>query len=79
MKRVLALIFLVALGVAWSTPAAASKGENRSIGENGREARQAAKHQKKVVKKNAKRQRKAMKKNQKAQRRAEKRQRHSKR
>jgi len=77
MKRILALIFLVTLSVAWSTPAAASKGENRSIGENGIEAKRAAKHQQKVVKKNAKRQRKAMKKNQKAQRKAEKRQRHS--
>jgi len=78
MKRILALIFLVTLSVAWSTPAAAIP-ENRSIGENGVEAKRAAKHQKKVVKKNAKRQRKAMKKNQKAQRKAEKRQRHTKR
>ncbi|MGA8272578.1 MAG: hypothetical protein WB919_13545 [Candidatus Sulfotelmatobacter sp.] len=77
MKRILALICLLTLSVAWSTPAAASKPENRSIGENGREARRAAKHQQKMVKKNAKRQRKAMKRNQKAQRRAEKRQRRS--
>jgi hypothetical protein len=73
MKRIAALILLIAFSAAWSIPAYAQR-ENRSIGENGREARKAAKQQQKSVKKNARRQRKAMKKYQKAQRKAAKQQ-----
>jgi hypothetical protein len=72
MKRVAAFLLLLAFSVAWSIPACAQP-ENRSIGENGREARKAAKQQQKRVKKAAKKQRKAMKKNQKAQKKAAKR------
>ncbi|MFZ0288763.1 MAG: hypothetical protein WB616_17730 [Candidatus Sulfotelmatobacter sp.] len=71
MKRIAAFVLLVACSVACSIPAGAER-ENRSIGENGIEARKAAKHQQKLVKKNAKKQRKAMKKAQKAQRKAAK-------
>ncbi|MFZ0198745.1 MAG: hypothetical protein WB523_03020 [Candidatus Sulfotelmatobacter sp.] len=73
MRRVSTFILLIAcaLSLAWSIPASAER-ENRSIGENGIEARKAAKHQQKLVKKNAKKQRKAMKKAQKAQRKAAK-------
>ena len=49
MKRIAALILLAALGVAGSTPAAAQS-ENRSIGENSREAKKAAKQQQKAQK-----------------------------
>ena len=73
MKRIVAFLLLLAFSVAWSLPAYAER-ENRSIGENGREARKAAKQQQKLVKKNAKRQRKAIKKYQKAQRKAAKQQ-----
>lgn len=69
MKRIATLFLLAVLGAAATLPAAAQR-ENKSIGENGREARKAAKQQRKYVKKNAKRQRKAAKKAQKAQRRA---------
>jgi hypothetical protein len=69
MKRLAAFMVLLASTVAWAIPAMPQP-ENRSIGENGREAKRAAKQQRKYVKKNAKRQRKAMKKAQKAQRRA---------
>jgi len=75
MKRIAAFLLLIALSVAWSLPAYAER-ENRSIGENGAEARKAAKQQRKLVNKNAKRQRKAMKKYQKAQRKAAKQQQH---
>jgi hypothetical protein len=75
MKRIAAFILLAAASVAWSIPANAER-ENTRIGENGREARKAAKQQQKSVKKNAKRQRKAMKKYQKAQRKAAKQQQH---
>jgi hypothetical protein len=68
MKRTAALILCV-LSLAWSFPAHAQR-ENRSIGENGREARRAAKQQRKTVGRNAKKQRKAMKRYQKQQRRA---------
>jgi len=54
-----------------SIPAQAQR-ENRSIGENGREARRAAKQQQKYAKKTSKKQRKAMKKYQKAQKKATK-------
>jgi Sec-independent protein translocase protein TatA len=75
MKRIAAFILLLALGVAWSMPAIAQR-ENRSIGENSREAKKAAKQQQKYSKKQAKRQRKAAKKYQKAQRKAAKKQKH---
>jgi hypothetical protein len=67
MKRIAALLLLAASSVVWSMPAIAQR-ENRSIGENGREARKAAKQQQKASKKIAKKQRKAAKKNQKQQR-----------
>lgn len=69
MKRIAAFLLLAAATVAWSTPAYAER-ENRSIGENSREARKAAKQQQKASKKIAKKQRKAMKKYQKQQRKA---------
>jgi hypothetical protein len=75
MKRIGAFLLLLTLSVAWSIPAHADR-ENRSIGENSREARRAAKQQQKSSKKLAKKQRKAMKKYQKAQRKAAKQQRH---
>jgi hypothetical protein len=71
MKRIAAFILLIALGVAWSTLANAQR-ENRSIGENGIEARRASKQYQKAQKKAAKKQRKAMKRYQKAQRKASK-------
>ncbi len=69
MKRIAAFLLLGVLSVAWSIPAVAQR-ENRSIGENSREARKAAKQQQKASKKLAKKQRKAAKKYQKAQRKA---------
>ncbi|MGA9511077.1 MAG: hypothetical protein WBV55_20820 [Candidatus Sulfotelmatobacter sp.] len=72
MKRIAAFLLLFALSLAVSIPAHAQR-ENRSIGENGREARKAAKQQQKYTKKTAKKQRKAMKKYQKAQKKASKR------
>jgi len=74
MKRFTAFILLLASSIAWPIPAFARK-ENKSIGENGQEARKAAKQQRKIVGKNAKKQRKAMKKYQKAQRKSAKQQR----
>jgi hypothetical protein len=71
MKRTVAFLLLVACSVIWSIPAAAQR-ENRSIGENGREARKAARQQQKVSKKTAKKQRKAAKKYQKQQRKLQK-------
>jgi len=71
MRRIAALILLLASTVAVSLPATARR-ENRSIGENGQEARKAAKQQRKTVNRNAKRQRKAMKRYQKAQRKSAK-------
>jgi hypothetical protein len=68
MKRAAALILLGVLSVAWSLPVYAQR-ENRSIGENGSEARRAAKQQQKTNRRNAKQQRKAMKRYQKQQRR----------
>jgi Sec-independent protein translocase protein TatA len=67
MKRIAALLILLASTVAITPPAHAQR-ENRSIGENSREARKAAKQQRKYVNKAAKKQRKAAKKYQKAQR-----------
>lgn len=69
MKRIAALVLLIGLSTAWSIPVYAQR-ENRSIGENGSEARKAAKQQRKSMKKAARKQRKIMKRNQKAQRRA---------
>jgi hypothetical protein len=71
MKRIAAFLLLAAATIAWSTPAIAQP-ENRSIGENSREARKAAKQQQKTSKKMAKNQRKAAKKYQKQQRKAAK-------
>jgi hypothetical protein len=73
MKRIATFLLLAAASVAWSIPANAQP-ENRSIGENSREARKAAKQYQKAAKKAAKRQQKQMKKYQKAQHRAAKRQ-----
>jgi hypothetical protein len=75
MKRILAFVFLLAFGCGQGIPAQAQR-ENRSIGENGQEARKAAKQQRKTVNKNAKRQRKAAKKYQKAQSKSAKQQQH---
>ena len=69
MKRIAALMLLLASSVAWAIP---GKTERTNIGENGREARKAAKQYRKASKKAAKKQRKAMKKYQKAQRKAAK-------
>ena len=74
MKRTAALILLLVSSIAWSIPASAKR-ENRSVGENGQEARKAAKQQRKIVKRNAKKQRKAAKRYQKAQRKSAKQQR----
>jgi hypothetical protein len=71
MKRLGVLILLLGSIAAWTIPAYTQR-ENRSIGENGREAKKAAKQQQKYSKKQAKRQRKAMKKYQKQQRKAAK-------
>jgi hypothetical protein len=73
MKRIALFMLLGVLSVAWSMPAYAQR-ENRSIGENSREAKKAARQQQKYSKKQAKRQRKAAKKYQKAQRKAAKQQ-----
>ena len=71
MKRIATLVLLAVFAASAATPASAKK-ENKSIGENGHEAKRAAKQQRKSVNKNAKRQRKAAKRAQKAQRRAAK-------
>jgi hypothetical protein len=75
MKRTAAFILLLASGIGVSIPAQAHR-ENRSIGENGQEARKAAKQQRKTVNKNAKRQRKAARKYQKAQSKSARQQQH---
>jgi hypothetical protein len=67
MKRIAALVLLLASSVAWAMP---GKTERTNIGENGREARKAAKQQRKATKKAAKKQRKAMKRSQRTQRKA---------
>ena len=71
MKRIAVFLLLIAFSAAVSAPVLAQK-ENTRIGENGREAKRAAKQQRKYSKKAAKNQRKALKKNQKAQRKAAK-------
>jgi hypothetical protein len=73
MRRIAAFLLLVALTPAWSLP---TKPENTRIGENGREARKAAKQYRKSVNKSARKQRKQMKKYQKAQRKLAKRSQH---
>ncbi len=69
---------LLALALAWMTSLAWSlptpQRENRSIGENQREAKKAAKDQRKLDHRAAKRQRAAMKRYNKAQHRASKQQ-----
>jgi hypothetical protein len=75
MKRIAAVLLLAAASLAWSLPANAQR-ENRSIGENSREARKASKQYQKASKKAARKQQKQMKKYQKAQRKAAKRQQH---
>ena len=77
MKRAAAIILLAAFSVVGSTSAYADH-ENRSIGENSREAKKAAKQQQKASKKIAKQQRKAAKRYQKQQRKAAKQQQHRK-
>jgi hypothetical protein len=77
MKRIAAILLLAACSAALSIPAYA-QGENRSIGENGKEAKRASKQYRKAQKKAFKKQRKAMKKNAKAQRKLAKRQQHHK-
>ena len=72
MKRT-AFLLLAAVSVAWSLPATAQP-ENRSIGENSREAKKASKQHQKAAKKAARKQQKPMKKYQKAQRKAAKQQ-----
>jgi hypothetical protein len=71
MKRIATLVLLAVFAAAVATPALAKR-ENKSIGENGHEAKKAAKQRRKYVNKNAKQQRKAAKRAQKAQRRAAK-------
>jgi hypothetical protein len=73
MKPTAAILLLAAASVAWSMPANAQH-ENRSIGENSREAKKAAKQYQKASKKAARKQQKQMKKYQKAQRQAAKKQ-----
>jgi hypothetical protein len=73
MKRIAALLLVLSFTAGWSMPVFAQR-ENTSIGENGREARRAAKQQGKVNRRMAKNQRKSMKRYQKAQRKAAKRQ-----
>ncbi|HEY6337554.1 MAG TPA: hypothetical protein VIW68_03585 [Candidatus Sulfotelmatobacter sp.] len=75
MKRIAAFVLLglmVAVVPAW----AMSRKENTRIGENGREARKAAKEHQKYVNKASRKQRRAIKKSQKAQRKAAKRSRY---
>jgi hypothetical protein len=67
LERAVALLLVAAASVVGTIPASAQR-ENRSIGENGREARKAAKQQQKASSKMAKKQRKAAKKYQKQQR-----------
>jgi len=73
MKRTAAILLLGAAIFASSLPATAQR-ENRSIGENSREAKKAAKQYQKAAKKAARKQQKQMKKYQKAQRKAAKKQ-----
>ena len=73
MKRIATFLLLAAACVNWSLPANAQR-ENRSVGENGIEAKKASKQYQKASKKAARKQQKQMKKYQKAQRKAAKRQ-----
>ena len=77
MRRITSFVLALAFCVASTIPANAQR-ENTKIGENQREAKRAAKQQKKYSKKAAKTQRKAMKRDQKAQRKAAKQQSHRK-
>jgi uncharacterized membrane protein (DUF106 family) len=74
MKRIAALLLLIALTVACSMPARA---QNTTTAENMRRAKKGAKQHQKVLKKLSKKQQKSMKKYQKAQRKAAKKSRHS--
>jgi hypothetical protein len=67
MKRIAALLLLVALSVAGAMPAYAQR---TSVEENARQSQKAAKRQQKASRKAAKNQRKAMKKYTKGQRKA---------
>jgi hypothetical protein len=75
MKPTAAILLLAAASAAWSLPANAQR-ENRSIGENSREAKKASRQYQKASKKAARKQQKQMNKYQKAQRKAAKRQQH---
>jgi predicted lipid-binding transport protein (Tim44 family) len=71
MKRIAAFLLLglvIAVAPGW----AMAKKENRSIGENGREAKRAAKQHQRYVNKSSRKQRRTYRKSQKAQRRAAK-------
>ncbi len=73
----LSAVFAIALALSMASPVAAgAQRENASIGENQREAKNAAKQNQKYLKKSGKQQRKALKQQQKAQRRAAKQQHH---
>jgi uncharacterized protein HemX len=72
MKRIAALVLLVALTVGVAMPALAKT----TTVEDTRQSRSAAKKQEKMMKKEAKRERKAMKRAAKAQRKAQKASRH---
>jgi Fe-S cluster assembly ATPase SufC len=67
MKRLLALMLLLGLSIAFATPAGAQRMSNE---EYARKSSRASKKQQKMLKKAAKKQRKAMKKYEKAQRKA---------
>jgi cell division protein FtsL len=70
MKKLAAFLLLIVFSCALATPAVASRHENRSIGENSKEARKASRQQQKYARKQAKRQNKMMKKYQKNQKHA---------
>ena len=70
MKRIAAFALLAIFSVPVMVPAAHARTENRSIGENSKEAKRASKQYQKYSKKQAKKQRKQMKKYQKAQKKA---------
>jgi F0F1-type ATP synthase membrane subunit b/b' len=65
MKKLAAFLLLIVFSCALATPAVASRHENRSIGENSKEARKASRQQQKYARKQAKRQNMMMKKYQK--------------
>jgi uncharacterized membrane protein (DUF106 family) len=72
MKRIAAVVLMIALSVACSIPVQAE--DTAATAENMRRSRKAAKDQQKMLKKADKKQRKAMKKYEKAQRKAVKKQ-----